>query len=79
MYKGKKDPRWNTVRQETFKYSIVFVFCWPSIVGHAPYFKSVCFPNGNVLEKTKFSFVAGYQLDTASRLGKVIFACLFQL
>jgi hypothetical protein len=46
------------------------LFCWLSIAGHGNLpLKVVCFLSEILLEKMKFSFACGYQLEIASGLG----------
>lgn len=47
---------------------IEIILCWPSTVGGAAYLRVVYFPSESTLDKQKFSFVSGYQLEIASGL-----------
>ena len=61
------------MRQEPFKDTTDFVFCWPSTAGHVP-LRIASFPSETPLEKTKCSFASGYQLEIASGLGMEVCA-----
>jgi hypothetical protein len=51
----------------------------PVLLSMHPTLRVLCFPSEILLEKTKFSLVAGYQLEAASALEIVTFVGLFFL
>jgi hypothetical protein len=54
------------MRQGTSKDAIEFDFCWPSNWACSLPLKVTSFPSETPLEKTKFAFVSGYQLNIDS-------------
>lgn len=58
------------MRQGISKDSMAFIFCGPSIAGHAALpFRGVCFHSETPIEKAKSSFASDHQLEIAIGLG----------